>query len=75
MSKKAKSEAKLRRRSAKRARKAAQRALYEARMRAGQNAMSKRAKLNKQRERKVRVMRHRTGPCGNVGCPECHPLP
>lgn len=74
MSKKAKSEAKKRRRSLKRARKAAQRALYESRMRSGQNLKSKRVRLRAERERKVRLVRHREGPCGNVGCSKCNPL-
>jgi DNA-directed RNA polymerase subunit M/transcription elongation factor TFIIS len=73
MSKKSKSEAKLRRRAMKRARKAAQRALYEARKRAGQNTKSKRNKLRAKRTHHVRVERHRSGPCGNVGCPKCNP--
>lgn len=75
MSKKAKSEAKKRRRALKRARKAAQRALYETRMRAGLNLKSKRVRLRKKRERKVRFARHREGRCGNVGCSKCNPLP
>ena len=74
MSKKAKSEAKKRRRAQKRARKAAQRALYESRMRAGQNLKSKRVRLRAKRQIKVRLARHRDGPCGNVGCPTCNPI-
>lgn len=75
MSKKSKSEAKKRRRALKRARKAAQRSLYESRMRAGQNLKSKRVRLRTERERKVRLARHREGRCGNVGCPKCNPIP
>ena len=75
MSKKAKSEAKKRRRAQKRARKAAQRALYESRMRAGQNLKSKRVRLRVKRLTKVRLARHREGRCGNVGCPKCNPIP
>jgi hypothetical protein len=74
MSKKSKSEAKKRRRAAKSGRKAAQRALYESRMRAGQNSKSKRTKLRQQRERKARNVRHRLGPCNNIGCPTCNPI-
>ena len=75
MSKKAKSEAKKRRRAQKRNRKAAQRALYEARMRAGQNLKSKRVRLRQKRKHVVRAARHREGACGNVGCPKCNPVP
>ena len=75
MSKKAKSEAKKRRRAKKRAEKAAQRALYESRKRAGQNTKSKRVRLAAKRKRRVRLVRHRTGPCGNIGCARCAPLP
>lgn len=74
MSKKAKSEAKKRRRSQKSARKAAQQALYESRKQSGQNTKSKRVKLRKQREAGGRNERHRLGPCQNVGCPECNPI-
>jgi hypothetical protein len=75
MSKRAKSEAKKRRRAKKRARKAAQRAKYEAWKAAGQNSKSKRVKLRKKRERTVRSVRHRLGPCGNIGCMKCNPIP
>lgn len=74
MSKKAKSEAKLRRRAMKRARKAAQKALYAARMRQGQNEKSKRVKLRQKRKHRARVARHQSGPCGNVGCRTCNAL-
>ena len=73
MSKKSKSEAKLRRRAKKRARKAAEQALYEQRKREGINKKSKRSKLNAKRRRRVRLTRHSLGPCGNVGCEKCHP--
>ena len=75
MSKKAKSEAKQRRRAKKRAYKAAQRARYEAWKLSGQNAKSKRASLSKKRRKEVRSVRHPLGPCGNVGCAKCHPIP
>jgi hypothetical protein len=74
MSKKAKSESKKRRRAQKSARKAAQKALYESRMRAGQNTKSKRAKLRARRERQARNTRHAEGTCTNVGCPACNPI-
>jgi hypothetical protein len=74
MSKRAKSDAKKRRRAKKRARKAAQRAQYEAWKQAGQNAKSKRVKLRARRERSVRNVRHRLGPCGNIGCKRCNPI-
>ncbi|MBX3187818.1 MAG: hypothetical protein KF819_12415 [Labilithrix sp.] len=75
MSKKAKSEAKKRRRAKKRAQKAAQRALYESRKREGQNTKSKRVRLKAKRARRIRLVRHRLGSCGNVGCKECNPIP
>jgi hypothetical protein len=75
MSKKAKSEAKRRRRAKKRARKAAERAKYEAWRAAGQNTKSKRVNLRSMRERTVRNERHRLGPCGNIGCKRCNPIP
>ncbi|MEJ7731303.1 MAG: hypothetical protein WKG00_19075 [Polyangiaceae bacterium] len=74
MSKKAKSEAKQRRRAKKRAYKAAQRARYETWKLAGQNAKSKRTNLRKQRTKAVRSERHPLGPCGNVGCATCNPI-
>jgi hypothetical protein len=73
MSKKAKSESKALRRSKKRARKAAQKALYESRKLSGQNTKSKRARKQVQRKT-VRSMRHRLGPCGNIGCKKCNPI-
>lgn len=77
MSKKCKAEAKKRRLSKKRARKAAQKALYEARMRAGQNSKSKRVRLRAKRTRKMqgRSGNHSLGPCGNIGCRRCNPAP
>lgn len=71
MSKKAKSEAKKRRRAKKRAMKAAQAALYENRKREGINTKSKRVRLRAKRKRRVRVLRHAAGVCGNVGCSRC----
>ena len=73
MSKKAKSEAKKRRRAKKRAMKAAQNALYEKRKREGQNTKSKRVRLRTKRTKKLRLVRHRLGRCGNVGCRKCNP--
>ena len=73
MSKKAKSEAKKRRRQQKQARKSAQKALYAARMREGQNTKSKRTRLRAKRKKMVRLVKHRLGPCGNVGCKKCNP--
>lgn len=77
MSKKKKSEAKERRRAKKRARKAAEQAKYEAWKAAGQNSKSKRAKLRAQRLRKKTVtnVKHAKGPCGNIGCKRCNPIP
>jgi hypothetical protein len=66
-----------RRLSEKRARKAAQKALYEQWKKEGRNSKSKRVKLRAQRLRKrtVRLVRHRHGPCGNIGCKQCNPAP
>jgi hypothetical protein len=75
MSKKAKSEAKKRRRQKKSARKIAQRMLYEQRKRDGQNTKSKRVKLRAKRKKTIRLSRHRAGPCGNIGCETCNPIP
>ena len=74
MSKKAKSEAKKRRRSKKRAMKAAQKALYESRKREGINTKSKRVRIRAKRTRRLRLVKHRAGPCGNVGCMKCNPM-
>ena len=76
MSKKAKSEAKKRRRAKKRAVKAAQKALYESRKREGINTKSRRVRLRAKRTKrlKLRVVKHRLGPCGNVGCTKCNPM-
>ena len=77
MSKKKKSEAKWRRRAAKRSRKAAEQAKYEAWKAAGQNTKSRRAKLRARQLRKktVRSGRHATATCGNIGCKRCNPIP
>jgi hypothetical protein len=76
MSRKAKAEGKKKRLSKKRARKAAQKALYEARMRAGQNSKSKRYQLRWRKGRKARSLGgdHSRGPCGNIGCKHCNPV-
>jgi hypothetical protein len=76
MSKKAKSEAKLRRRAQKRARKASEQAKYEAWKAAGQNTKSRRVKLRAKRLRRnvLRAHNHAEGPCGNIGCKHCNPI-
>ena len=50
-----------------------QQALYETRKRAGQNTKSKRHRLKSKRATRLRVERHRLGPCGNIGCKKCNP--
>lgn len=65
-------EAKARRRAKKRARKAAEKAKYEAWKLAGQNTKSRRAQKQSKRTT-VRDVRHRLGPCGNIGCRRCNP--
>jgi hypothetical protein len=70
-------DARKRRRSKKIARKAAKRALYEQWKREGRNTKSKRVKLRAARLRKktVRLVSHKEGPCGNIGCKLCNPIP
>ncbi len=66
-----------RRLSQKRSRKAAQKALYEQRAKEGRNTKSKRVKLRAKqlRKKKLRTVRHGEGPCGNIGCKYCNPIP
>jgi hypothetical protein len=66
-----------RRRDKKIARKKAQKALYELWMKEGRNTKSKRVKLRAARLRKktIRLTRHPDGPCGNIGCKRCNPIP
>src|SRR5512135_249082 len=65
------------RRSKKIARKLAQKALYEQWMREGRNTKSKRVKLRTKqlRKTKLRTRKHAGGPCGNIGCKLCNPIP
>lgn len=72
MSKKAKSQAKDKRRSLKRSRKAAQRTQYESWAREGQNKKSKRNRIANGRARTVRLRSHPDGACGNLGCLKCN---
>lgn len=66
-----------RRLSEKRARKAAAKAKYEQWIRDGRNTKSKRVKLRAKllRKKKLRTKRHAEGPCGNIGCRQCNPIP
>jgi len=70
-------DARKRRRGQKIARKAAQRALYAQWMREGRNTKSKRVKLRAKRlhKRTIRIVHHKDGRCGNIGCRECNPIP
>ncbi len=65
------------RRSKKIARKLAQKALYEQWKKEGRNTKSKRVKLRAKRTKKtkVRLVSHRGGACGNIGCKACNPVP
>jgi hypothetical protein len=65
------------RRQKKKARKLAQKDQYQQWMREGRNTKSKRVKLRAQRLRKstIRLKRHASGPCGNIGCRTCNPIP
>lgn len=71
------SEARKRRRSLKRARKSAEKAKYELWKSLGQNQKSKRVKLRAKQLQKVKLRRsrHAGGPCGNIGCKLCNPVP
>ena len=73
MSKKIKSAQRKKRRDQKRARKAANTARYAALRDAGQNQKSKRFQSGKRRAKRVRFVKHRLGPCGNIGCKRCNP--
>ncbi len=74
MSKKSKSESKLRRRSLKAGQKAAEKAKYAKWTADGQNS-SKRSKLRSKRSKgNVRAKRHKDGPCGNIGCAIDNPM-
>ncbi len=75
MSKRTKSENKVRRRAKKRARKAANQAKYDAWKANGNNTKSKRVALRSERSRTARNVKHRLGPCGNIGCKTCNPIP
>lgn len=75
MSKKKKSIAKDHRRAQKKARKMAEKAKYAAWKEQGQNTKSKRVKLRAKRAQKMRMSKHSQGPCGNVGCSKCNPVP
>jgi hypothetical protein len=70
-------DARKRRRGKKIARKLAQKALYEVWKREGRNTKSKRVKLRTARTKKtkIRLARHRSGPCDNIGCRKCNPVP
>jgi hypothetical protein len=70
-------DARKRRRDKKKARKLAQKALYEQWKKDGCNTKSKRVKLRAARLRKksIRLQRHADGPCGNIGCRKCNPIP
>ena len=65
------------RRSKKIVRKLAQKALYEQWMREGRNTKSKRVKLRAKQlqKKKLRTKKHSLGPCGNIGCKRCNPIP
>jgi hypothetical protein len=67
-----------RRRSKKKARKADQKKQYEQWKLQGINTKSKRVRLRKahsNKYHKVRLQRHRKGPCTNIGCRDCNPMP
>lgn len=72
MGKKARSEAKKKRASIKRARKATMQAQYKAWADSGQNLKSKRNRLRSRRKAAIRTVSHRDGSCGNLGCQKCH---
>lgn len=64
------------RRSKKRARKEQNAARYAAWREAGTNGKKSKRIVRKHKcrwQRPVRTVRHRLGPCGNVGCDKCNP--
>lgn len=71
MSKKSKRETKEKNLQAKRARKAANRAKYAELRRLGINGKSKRSV--KKKDRRVKLVDHSDGHCGNIACKKCFP--
>lgn len=72
MSKKAKTASRERRKREKRARKDANRARYAAMRDAGQNRKKKGG--DETGKGTLRIQRHPTGDCGNIGCVRCSPI-
>lgn len=75
MSKSSKTKRSLERRKKKRDAKIAEQARYDSYRDIGQNTKSKRYSMRTVGRRGVRPVRHRLGPCGNVGCQRCNPKP
>jgi hypothetical protein len=72
MSRKSRSQAKDRRLKDKRAKKETERAKYKGYAEQGVTKGSKRARMKRRRqEKKLNVIGHPLGPCGNVGCSSC----
>lgn len=73
MSKKSKKASKEKNMQRKRAAKAANKAKYQAMALAGQNTKSKRARGSNKNNKKVNLIDHKDGHCGNVACKRCFP--
>lgn len=73
MSKSSRKNSSARRADERRKRKLMQKALYEQYAREGNNGKSARSRNKARAERKVRLISHPLGPCGNVGCERCFP--
>lgn len=73
MSKKSKKASKAKNLQRKRARRAANQARYQAMALVGQNTKSKRARHINKQTRKVSMIDHPEGRCGNIACTKCFP--
>lgn len=73
MSKKAKKASKEKNLQQKRARRLTNRARFQAMALAGQNSKSKHARSVNRLTRKIKMVDHPNGHCGNVACVKCYP--
>jgi len=73
MSKKSKKASKEKNLQAKRTRRTANRARFQAMALAGKNSKSTRARAVNKNNRKVKMVDHPEGHCGNHGCARCFP--
>jgi len=73
MSKKAKKASKEKNLQRKRAMRAANKARYQTMAQAGQNSKSKRFRAKSKLMRKIKMVDHADGHCGNYACDKCFP--